>query len=484
MLGINDTPEFDGLTPEDFDAFAPEKWNSNMFTLPRRKVKSKLAHLGRLIEQQLQQESLPLIMHLSDEFPSLWNKKLVDNLWLFFSRDEDAQAALTAVIDKERTLATTLADPTPRYRQIFLGAAVNETHLEVGLRLHHDAWVDRDNLLRKLDKPENGDEFVGLLKRLPLFFVAGCIDDSLLFSPDDITKDNLSTLCARFATDRTWLFVGARLPRDQVSGLGSEIASSVLEILSAVTPLYKYLAWSPNNDAVSLASIAAQREEEIQRSHEQLNREKAERAAERATREQEAHKLRAEIEERVREKETWRNREIALRRAAAVRAAEEEKRAEARMQAETMAAQWSLPKSEHKPADKSEPSQPATPAAAPLEPSATTKASSATHLSQNTSTPGVGDPVEVCRGFLKGRRGVLQELDDKGGARVNFGAMSSRLDLEDLRRAGPSQSERTKIENHAAQPANHATVTEQKRGSTLPDPRGPTKTRGAGFSEG
>jgi hypothetical protein len=484
VLGLNENPEFEGLTPEDFDAFAPEKWNSNMFTLPRRKVKSKLAHLGRLIEQQLKQQSLPLIMHLSDEFPSLWNRKIVDNLHLFFSRDEEAQAALTAVIDKERTLATTLADPTPRYRQIFLGAAVNETHLEVGLRLHHDAWVDRDNLLRKLDKPENKDEFVGFLKQLPPFYLAGFVEDSLLFSPSDITRDNLAALCVRFAAERTWFFIGARLPKDQVCVLGRDIAPSVLEVLSAIIPFYKYLAWSPNNDAISLASIAAQREEEIQRSHEQLDREKAQRAAERLSREQAAQKLRGEIEDRVREQETWRNREIALRRAAMVRAAEEEKRSEARIHAENMAAKWSLPKSEAKPDDTANPCQLPTAEPAPLEPRAQPKAAPTSHLSPDNTSPGVGDVVEVCRGFLKGRRGVLQELDDKGGARVNFGAMSSRLDLEVLRRVDPSHSERTNIDNQAAHPAKHATVTEQKRGGTLADPRGPTKPRGAGFSEG
>ena len=69
---------------EDFDAYRPEKWNSNMFTLERRRVKSKLENLGEMLEQELESATLSLIMNLSDEFPSLWNNQLTcDNGPLF-----------------------------------------------------------------------------------------------------------------------------------------------------------------------------------------------------------------------------------------------------------------------------------------------------------------------------------------------------------------------------------------------------------------
>ncbi|MCU0660998.1 MAG: hypothetical protein MUC50_01575 [Myxococcota bacterium] len=477
MFGLNENLEFDGLSPEDFDAFTQEKWNSNMFTLPRRRVKSKLAQLGGLLEQQLKQQSLPLVMHLSDEFPSLWNKKLVDSLWLFFSRDEEAQAALTSVIDKERTLATTLADPTPRYRQVFLGAAVTEAYLEVGLRLHHDAWVDRDNLLRKIETGEGVASLVGLLRELPAHYVAGIVDDDLR-SPSTLDGSALVSLCGRLQKEGGWLFIGARLPRDQVCVLGKEVAASVLDVMGRVVSIYKCLAWSPANDAISLERIALQHEQDLQRSHEQLERERIARAEQLAARERDGQKLRAEIEERVREQDAWRSRELAARRAAAARIAEEEKRDEARARAEAMAAKWSLPKSEAAP-------EPQASAAPEPQPPTVRPAQSAPEQPPVPESCGlcVGDHVEVIRGFLTGRRGVLQELDDKGGARINFGAMSSRLVLEDLRKARSHEGHRPKSENQAALTSNHAKVGQQKRDAVETE-RGPSKPRGTGFSEG
>jgi hypothetical protein len=54
----------------------------------------------------------------------------------------------------------------------------------------------------------------------------------------------------------------------------------------------------------------------------------------------------------------------------------------------------------------------------------------------------VGDRVEVGSGFLKGRLGIVQELDDRGGVRIAFGALSSRLDRPDVIGHGPAQGGR------------------------------------------
>ncbi len=157
---------FDGFSSEDFDAYLPEKWSSNVFTLPRRKVKDKLDFIGRRLFEEFQAYGLALNMHLSDDHPSLWNKKKVDTQWLFFSRDEEARKKLAEIIDTERTLATTLIDPTPLYRHVFLGVSVNRDHVEIGLWLHHEAWVDRKNLtalLKDDDFRARFDEIKGII---------------------------------------------------------------------------------------------------------------------------------------------------------------------------------------------------------------------------------------------------------------------------------------------------------------------------------
>jgi ribosomal protein L24 len=44
----------------------------------------------------------------------------------------------------------------------------------------------------------------------------------------------------------------------------------------------------------------------------------------------------------------------------------------------------------------------------------------------------VGDMVKVKRGFLKGRRGTVQEIGERGMLKIGFGPLSSRIDVTDV----------------------------------------------------
>lgn len=495
MLRVEEQQTFEGFSPEDFDAYSPEKWNSNMFTLPRRKVKGKLEFMGKELEEELKQAELSLVAHLSDEFPSLWNRKRVDSQWLFYSRDEDARREFTDIVDKERTLAETLADPTPRFRQVFLGVAVRHETLDVGLWIHHDAWVDRKNFLNLLADPADRERFIQVLAELPEHYEIGLLDRDAT-SPAEVSDSAVSDLAGRFDAQGGWFFVGARMPRDQVSVLEAEVVAAAREAFRCLVSVYKYIAWSPENDRISLDTLVEQRKEELKEAHEAFDRERAEREARKRLEESERLRLREEIEDRVRETQAWRQREIAARRAAARAAEAEQQENDARARAEAIAASWGAgkkgdeaekapqveepeepkeieeiketketkdaPPTQQRPdqgrsagsqpwpgrdkdarekrgrpraesdrrAPRGKPNQGRGPLPARPEP---VKVSA-----QRAALIRVGDVVEVRKGFLRGRRGTVQELDEKGGLRVNFGALSSRLALEDVAGLGPA----------------------------------------------
>ncbi len=473
MQGTDIQSDFEQFLPEDFDAYLEEKWNSNMFTLPRRKVKGKLEAIGRMLSTDLKQAGLSLVMNLSDEFPSLWNKKLVDTQWLFFSRDETARKKLTDLIDKERTLAGTLADPTPRYRHIFLGMALNKDHLAIGMYLHHDAWVDRSNLINLLNDETKKTELVALLTQLPEHYVIG-LGDTETTSPAQFEENIIDDFTGQFHAEKGWLFMGARLPRDQVPILGTEVVTTTHQIIEFLIPLYKFFAWSPDNDAISLDTLVAERNETLKARSEEFSREREARDEKHRQKEAEGLKLREEIAEKVRETQTWRQREMAARRAFAAKAAAESKQDDARARAEAMAASWNLGGKEKtptapvdKPPVKSKPtadkppveprptapeprerkkwsdhkrgfkpakSKPFTPAKRPVAPTPSVTPERAADIQ-------IGDLVEVTRGFLQSRRGVVQQSDEKGGLRVSFGALSSRLTIEELKGFGPAPAD-------------------------------------------
>jgi hypothetical protein len=472
---------------EDFDAYLPNKWNSNMFTLERRRVKEKMERLGGVLAKELESLGLKLVMHASDEFPSFWNKKQVDRQWLFFSRDEAARAELTGIIDKERTLADTLADPTPMFRQIFLGVSVSEESLELGIWMHHDAWVDRRNFVSLCNDDEACKRLADLLHTLPDYFEFG-IDTGEMAGPSAFNSDELKKFASAFNEEKCWLFLGARLPKDQVTVLGTDISSSAEDIFRTLAPVYQAIAWSSANDLISIDLIVAERNEALKQSREEFDRERAEREARVKEHKSAGAAIKEEIADRIRETAAWRMREIAAKRAHAMKVAAQAKEEDARARAEAMAAQWNLSSKKTEPhTETSVLSKPSVDERQPEPPKIQAPGRDGTRdkftdrertarsdkprfqmpsrekekrISKEryqvdlprTAPPSIGDlkfgdSIEVIRGFLKGRRGTIQEIDEKGWIKVGFGMVSSRLAPEDLRTLGSEKGR--SLEHHS-----------------------------------
>jgi transcription antitermination factor NusG len=479
---------FDGFSGEDFDAYAPSKWSSNMFTLQRRKVKDKLDVLGKQLAGEFGNAGLELILHLSDDHPSLWNSKKVDTQWLFFSRDTNAQRELSDIIDTEKTLAATLVDPTPLYRHIFLGVSINETALEIGIRLHHDAWVDRKNLLAILNDEERRKGFISLCQSLPAQIGFG-LHQTELTAVGNLEGDTLQAFQNEFDTSsKGWMFLGARIARDEVMNQGADIALSVISIMSQLVPVYKYIAWSPQNDALSIDTIVEQKKQERLATHEELlhaqqeREEKQRKLVARRQQEQEAKK------QEMLDEQAWREQERAKRRAMAM--ARREKEAHTHSSA-------GLPSSTNANVSTPSPSLTDAPVAAdnrPIERKDTERAPDRSSRSDQrrkersftSRNPGrndssrrkdkrensrnksggkesqsfksassrntrpvnvsderkadiqVGDRIVVVSGLLKDRSGIVQNIDEKGDLKVSFGMLSSRVARKDAKGLGPT----------------------------------------------
>ncbi len=458
-----------------------------MFTLQRRKVKDKLDVLGKQLAGEFSNAGLELILHLSDDHPSLWNSKKVDTQWLFFSRDTNAQRELSDIIDTEKTLAATLVDPTPLYRHIFLGVSINETALEIGIRLHHDAWVDRKNLLAILNDEEKRRGFISLCQSLPAQIGFG-LHQTELTTVGDLEGDTLQAFQNEFDTSsKGWMFLGARFARDEVMKQGADIALSVISIMSQLVPMYKYIAWSPQNDALSIDTIVEQKKQERLATHEELlhaqqeREEKQRKLVARRQQEQEAKK------QEMLDEQAWREQERAKRRAMAI--ARREKEAHTHSGAGT-------PSSTNANVSAPSPTPTDAPVAADNKPIERKDAERAPERSSRSDqrrkersftsqNPGrndsrrkdkretsrnksggkesqsfksassrstrpvnvsderkadiqVGDRIVVVSGLLKDRRGIVQNIDEKGDLKVSFGMLSSRVARKDAKGLGPT----------------------------------------------
>src|SRR5262249_47017911 len=119
----------------------------------------------------------PLFIEASVEHPALWNHKQVDSQHVYFSRNEAARKELDGIIDRQKPIASLLDDPTPQRNHLFLAITLGNEALEVSLKLHPDARVDRQNLERKTEDHFECEKLLDLLHDLPGGFQIGVTPD-------------------------------------------------------------------------------------------------------------------------------------------------------------------------------------------------------------------------------------------------------------------------------------------------------------------
>jgi hypothetical protein len=254
---------FPGFTAADFDAYQPKKWKSNVFNRERLEVKQKLVALGRELQgAMLAPDGSPLAVEPSVEHPTLWNHKQVEAQHLYFSRNEGARKELDAIIDRGKSIASMIDDPSPQRNHLFLAATLSEASLELSLKLHPDARVDRENLERKCDDHFEREKLLNLLRALGDGFTVGITPDLQAVAALDLGK--LGELLAQLGKSpapaglslgpapQRLFYVGRSIPRDTALAAGGALVDEARRTLAALLPIYRFIAWSRDNDFVSI----------------------------------------------------------------------------------------------------------------------------------------------------------------------------------------------------------------------------------------
>ncbi len=406
---------FEGLRASHFDAYLPEKWASNVYTRERLEAKQCLLNLARKLESAFDEQELVVQRYASDERPSLWNQQKVDAQWVFFWRTEEDRKVLEAQVDLERSLAATLADPTPMTRHAFLCLKLDQSHLKAGFQLHHDAWVDRSNLENKLGKPELSEELGSLVRELPAPITVGLTGEEPI-PASDCTADSLAQIVDGFPkAGDGFLEIGVSLGRPETLEIGNDLSSFLLTRMAAVAGVFRFIAWTEENNHVS--------------SDERFLESRAARGARREKHEAEVERRRTALEEKKRqEAEARKELEEVFRREVAFRASQprrppprESQSGDPQRKPEKKGRSASVEEPPRKPRPKrveerKPPPNPAVPI--PIEP---------------------GHNARVAKGPFAGQVGLVQEVDVKGMARIMVGFLATRIHIDELIGLGPAQ---------------------------------------------
>jgi hypothetical protein len=256
---------FQGFTDRDFDAYLDHKWQSNVFNRERLEVKQKLLALGKQLEPRLATNDGSLLTcEVSAEHPAVWNKGRVPNQHLFFSRSEAARRELDTIISRGRSIAALIDDPSPLRNHIFLSVMIDKGQLELAVKLHSDAAVDRDNLLRKSQEYFQREKLVRMIAGLPSGFQVGILGrPELTLDAADFDDDRCQKLLAELSGAASWLEVRIGLSRAEPRLGEASFAEYADEVLSKrLLPILNFAAWSRENDFLSMRETLKKREVE------------------------------------------------------------------------------------------------------------------------------------------------------------------------------------------------------------------------------
>ena len=196
------------LTDRDFDAYLPEKAASNAFTRPRLEVKQRALSWARNVTTRLADQGLGVEVHATDEHPSHRNKRRVEAQWVFFWRDEVARNELDHLLERSRSMADAIDDPSPYTRHAFLGLRVDASAVEVCFAVHPEAKVDIDNLRARLAEGSEhlAEELAKALHALPDQFEvraggSGDVGEAMRLPASAASPEQLAAMLARCASE-------------------------------------------------------------------------------------------------------------------------------------------------------------------------------------------------------------------------------------------------------------------------------------------
>jgi transcription antitermination factor NusG len=251
---------FSPFSTKDFDAYLQNKWESHVFNRERLEVREKLEALGKLLNPSLVGgDGAPLECEVSTEHPALWNQRKVQNQHLFFSRNKEARKEIEGIISKNRSMAALIEDPSPLRNHIFLAVMIDKDQVELSLKLHTDAAVDRDNLQRKCQEYFHREKLVNLIQDLPAGFRVGIYgqSDGVTAELDD---EAFQKLIQDLPSCDSWLAVRRTLSREDPAVTEPDFVDLARECLTQLLPIHNFIAWSRENDFVSMRDTLKKKE--------------------------------------------------------------------------------------------------------------------------------------------------------------------------------------------------------------------------------
>jgi hypothetical protein len=362
------------LTREDFDAYLPECAGEAAAARTRLLLSQRMLGWGRGIARRLAD---------------------LDVSARVVAREESSSPS-SVTLETQRLVLH--GDPN-RQEEAREGCAqfalvVSAFEVEVALELPASATLDLKNLRARLSDPGRNLELRGALEALPEQFIAGLAKERGAPAAS-LDGGAILSLLGRGASTGDTLRIRWTVPRDVAVVHSTLLDEQLGDAIVALAPVYRLVAWTPDNDLLADGRVASSASAEHARTRADAER----------------HHSSWEERSRARRLARARRREEAAERPSSRKVDVDGKR-----------------KREPAPA----PFASRAPAAKPGRPRLPVVARGFATEVDSGAPVERGVRVRVLAGPFAGKVGIVQELDGKGGARVMLGLLATSVKVKDL----------------------------------------------------
>ncbi|MFO0678677.1 MAG: hypothetical protein U0169_19250 [Polyangiaceae bacterium] len=243
------------LTDDDFATYRTERAGSSAFAAQRNELKRRMLTWASDVVSRLESLGVSMDVSATDDQPSPRNGRRVTSQRVYFWRHAGARARLETVLEERRGLAFEFGNTVPHTSHVYLALTLDEAAVSVSLELHPEAWLDLKNFRARLNEPVRALEFEVALDALPEQFTMGLTtdaDDAVRPSAQHQKADTVRSVMERAIVEQAGLWVGWTIPR-AVAVDHTEIVDEQLEdALVALAPVYRLVAWASDNDLLGI----------------------------------------------------------------------------------------------------------------------------------------------------------------------------------------------------------------------------------------
>lgn len=228
--------------PEDFRLFEPQNRSEESLNERRLAVRRKLQALGEAAQRALAADGLKLDRRESLHHPFSMNHFRVVAQWTALFRDAKGRKEFARVVGAELG-----KDVDPGHANASLAVAIDDEGLELGLRVGSEAWYDGQNVANRCSTDAARRELADLLRAAPGFALR-IHDWETRYKTDAIGRDEIEEVFKYYQPGKHRLTCARAIAKGEAAACSAGLAEAAVEALKALAPLYRWVAWSPENN--------------------------------------------------------------------------------------------------------------------------------------------------------------------------------------------------------------------------------------------